>query len=58
MIRPGAPLLDSLAVSGDGRHVAVGSSQQRGFWLYKIVPPQVRIGSLAPRTDDGDAVML
>lgn len=45
-MRPGMPLpsherLDSIAVSGDGRHLAVGSSHRQGFWLYTINPPQV-----------------
>ena len=33
------PALDSLAVGGDGRHVAVGCSSQQRFYLYTIVPP-------------------
>ena len=33
------PALDSLAVGGDGRHVAVGCSSQQRFYLYTIAPP-------------------
>ena len=48
IMRPGAPLsplehLDSITVSGDGHHLAVGSSQRQGFWLYTLKPPEVRL---------------
>ena len=44
MLRPvdgHTPQLDSIALSGDGRHLAVASSAKAGFWLYTLTPPQV-----------------
>ena len=33
------PRLNSLSVSGDGRHVVIGCSERRGFWCYTLGAP-------------------
>ena len=37
-LRPGGGKveLDSISISGNGHHLAVGASAVRGFWLYKV----------------------
>eukprot|EP00965_Chrysotila_dentata_P018064 600199-Pleurochrysis_carterae.AAC.1 len=34
-----SPMLESIAVAGDGRHFAVGCSERQQVWLYEITTP-------------------
>ncbi len=52
------PVLDSLAVSPNGRHVAVGSAERQGFWMYTLEPPRkgrIRASMLKLRCGSGRA---